>query len=597
MTNITKVYPGRFEKLNYTDDPTVKILSDFFEKKGLEQLKKEDRSETWYADFLEHVKVHGIYARFLSPKKYSNRGHEFDFLSLCRFLETFAYYSPAHAYSFQVSFLGIFPILMSANEELKKEAVKRLEDGAMFAFGLSEKGHGSDIYSSEMIIKKTPEGYIANGSKYYIGNANCAQIISVLSVDKSTEITGPVTKEKFTFFALRPNETKSFGDLKKIETMGVKTAFVGGFSLKDHHLTEQDIIAKGDGAWDAVFGTVNLGKFFLGFGSVGICEHAMTEAYAHVSTRILFGKSVFEMPHIKKIMGAACARLLGMKLFSYRAIDYLQVASEKDRRYLLINSVQKAKVSTEGVGVMQMLSECVGAKGFESSTYFESAIRDAMLIPGLEGSTHINYGLTNIFLKKYFFEAKDISTPAFHESTPENDYIFHSQTGGLSKVIFPDYEQAYKGLSSVANVQIFKDQLSAFKVFLLALGAFEAFEKALKQSLKSGEHTQDAEMIMELGKLFCTIVYGQLIAEQALRMKLDERLISLLFHQLIEDLNIHAIKIASLPALGEGFGVVHKTLIKRMIETQKTKTTDIDAAIEMLTKGFANLSQKSDEVN
>ena len=53
MTNITKLYPSRFERLNYTDDPTVKILSDFFEKKGLEQLKKEDRSETWYADFLE----------------------------------------------------------------------------------------------------------------------------------------------------------------------------------------------------------------------------------------------------------------------------------------------------------------------------------------------------------------------------------------------------------------------------------------------------------------------------------------------------------------------------------------------------------------
>ena len=109
----------------------------------------------------------------------------------------------------------------------------------------------------------------------------------------------------------------------------------------------------------------------------------------------------------------------------------------------------------------------------------------------------------------------------------------------------------------------------------------------MKHSLNSGEVSQDAEMIMELGKLFCTIVYGQLIAEQTTRMKLDERLISLIFHQLIEDLNIHAIKISSLPSLGEGFGVVHKTLMKRMIETQKTKTTDIDAAIELLIRGFS----------
>jgi acyl-CoA dehydrogenase len=586
MTNIKKLFPAKFERLNYTDDSTVKALSDFFERKGLEQLKKEDREETWYADFLEHVKENGIYARLLSPKKYSSRGHQFDFLSLCRFLETFAYFSPAHAYSFQVSFLGIFPILMSQNEELKKEAVKKLEAGAMFAFGLSEKGHGSDIYSSEMQITKA-EGYVANGSKYYIGNANCAQMISILAVDKSVNPGKTVSKANFTFFALRPHETKSFTNLKKIETMGVRTAFVGGFSLKDHWFPETDVIAQGDAAWDAVFGTVNLGKYFLGFGSVGICEHAMTEAYAHVSTRILFGKPVFEMPHIKKIMGSACAKLLGMKLFAYRAIDYLQVSSTTDRRYLLINSVQKAKVSTEGVGVMQMLSECIGAKGFESATYFESALRDAMLIPGLEGSTHINYGLTNIFLKKYFFDATDVAAPAFHESTPENDYIFHAETGGLSRITFPDYELAYKALPNVPNVQIFLSQLNAFKIFLVAFGAFELIEKKLKESLKLGENSQDAEMIMELGKLFCTIVYGQLIAEQAVRMKLDERLVSLIFHQLIEDLNIHAIKISSLPTLGEGFAVVHKTLIKRMIETQKTKTSDIDAAIELLINGFA----------
>lgn len=585
---IKKLYPARFSRLNYTDDTTVKTLSDFFENKGLEKLKAEDRGEGWYQDWCDYVKEHGIYARFLSPKKYSSKGHQWDFLSLCRYLESFAYYSPAHAYSFQVSFLGIFPILMSHNEELKIEAIKRLEDGAMFAFGLSERGHGSDIYSSEMHIKKVDDEYVANGAKYYIGNANCAQMISVLAIDRTKIGSEVASKEHFTFFALRPQESRGFGDLKKIETMGVRTAFVGGFSVKDHHFTEKDIVAKGDAAWDAVFGTVNLGKYFLGFGSVGICEHAMTEAYAHVTKRILFGKPVFEMPHIKKVMGVATVKLLGMKMFAYRAIDYLQVASESDRRYLLINSVQKAKVSLEGVSVMQMLSECVGAKGFESSTYFESALRDAMLIPGLEGSTHINYGLTNIFLKKYFFDPDPkMTAPAFHEITAENDYIFQAATGGLSRVAFPDYEQAYKALNHVPNVQIFNQQVTAFKMFLVALGAFEAMESALKQALKSGKNSQDAEMIMELGKLFCTIVYGQLIAEQAVRMKLDERLVSQLFHQLIEDLNIHAIKVSSLPSLGDGFHVLHKTLIKRMIENQKTKTTDIEAAYEVLMNGFA----------
>ena len=51
---------------------------------------------------------------------------------------------------------------------------------------------------------------------------------------------------------------------------------------------------------------------------------------------------------------------------------------------------------------MHLLSECVGARGFEADTYFESALREAPMIPSLEGSTHINFGLTAQFLDPYF---------------------------------------------------------------------------------------------------------------------------------------------------------------------------------------------------
>ena len=37
----------------------------------------------------------------------------------------------------------------------------------------------------------------------------------------------------------------------------------------------------------------------------------------------------------------AYARLTAMKLYAYRAMDYLQAASADDRRYLLFNAVQK----------------------------------------------------------------------------------------------------------------------------------------------------------------------------------------------------------------------------------------------------------------
>jgi hypothetical protein len=50
-------------------------------------------------------------------------------------------------------------------------------------------------------------------------------------------------------------------------------------------------------------------------------------------------------------------------------------ASVEDQRYLLLCAVQKARVSTEGVKVMALLSDCIGARGFEA----DNLLRDGAL--------------------------------------------------------------------------------------------------------------------------------------------------------------------------------------------------------------------------
>ena len=367
---------------DYLTDPAARLLVEFFRGKGLEALKQEDRREEWYQDWIDYQTRHRIYASLLSPRQYSSLGGRLNLLRLTRFLEIFAYFSPAHAYSLHVTFLGLFPILMSSNESLKKEAIARLEGGGLFAFGVSEKAHGSDLLANEFTITATePDGWRADGRKYYIGNANAACLISVLAKKGGASSK----RSPLVFFALRPGETPALRNVRKIRTLGIRTAFVGEFEVAGHSFPESDIICQGRDAWDAVFGTVNLGKFFLGFGAIGICEHAFAEAVAHMRKRVLFGKAVGDMPHIRAATALAFARLTAMKLFAYRALDYLQVAGDDERRYLLFTAVQKAKVSTEGVKVMGLLSECIGARGFESETYFESALREATLIPELGG--------------------------------------------------------------------------------------------------------------------------------------------------------------------------------------------------------------------
>jgi acyl-CoA dehydrogenase len=53
---------------------------------------------------------------------------------------------------------------------------------------LSEKEHGADIYSSEMEAHAQGDGtYVANGSKYYIGNGNVASTVTVFGKIEGTD--------------------------------------------------------------------------------------------------------------------------------------------------------------------------------------------------------------------------------------------------------------------------------------------------------------------------------------------------------------------------------------------------------------------------
>jgi acyl-CoA dehydrogenase len=315
---------------------------------------------------------------------------------------------------------------------------------------------------------------------------------------------------------------------------------------------------------------VNFGKYFLGFGAIGICEHSFAEAVGHMHRRVLYGKLVTAMPHIRATTAVAFARLLAMKLYAYRALDYLQASSHEDRRYLLFNAVQKAKVSTEGVKVMGLLSECIGARGVEAETYFEMALRDAQLIPGLEGSTHINFGLTTQFIDTYFdgsgCEAPVPESLILHRAGPdENPYWLETRDRNAKTVRFAHFLKAYGPLRAVPNIRAFTKQVQAFHRF--AAGGVSALNPSV-----------DAGLFIGMGKCFSTIAYAQLVAENCLAAEVARSTVSVIFHGLIEDLSAEALKLSAMFLPGSAY----RALLKRVVRVPQTIVTDLKSVSEFI---------------
>jgi len=509
----------------------LRATIDFFESYGKERLLQADLNAEWVADFLEFEKKEKLFATFLTPAAYADgdENRRWDGARNAALSEIFGFYGLAYWYAEQVTILGLGPIWMSDNEKAKTKAAQQLLDGEVMAFGLSERTHGADVYSTDMIVTPNSDGpgFTASGTKYYIGNGNVAGMVSVFG--RRADVDGPEGYVFFTADSRHPN-------YKLIGNVVHGQMYVSTFELDDYPVTADDILHTGPEAFAAALNTVNVGKFNLCHGSIGMCTHSLYEAITHSNNRILYGNPVTDFSHVQGNFVDAFARLTAMKMFSDRAIDYFRSATRDDRRYLLFNPVTKSKVTSEGETVMTLLLDVVAAKGYEKNTYFHQANRFIGWLPRLEGTVHVNVAQILKFMPNYFFnptEYVDIVT----RNDAKDDAFFFAQgpVGGAGKVQFADWKAAYESFRDVPNVGEFFRQAKALQTLL-------------ETAPPTAEQTKDLDFVLTIGHMFTLVVYGQLILEQAAITLLDLDLLGRIFDFQIRDFSGYAVSLYGKPS-------------------------------------------------
>ncbi|QIS14316.1 acyl-CoA dehydrogenase [Nocardia arthritidis] len=532
--------PNTYDPQHF-DAETRRLLRatiEWFESRGKVRLLADDADAVWTADFLDFVKKERLFATFLTPAAHADGdpNRRWDAARNAALSEIFGFYGLAYWYAEQVTILGLGPIWQSDNATAKKRAAADLAAGEVMAFGLSEQTHGADIYNTDLVLTPTEPGsadaeagilFRANGSKYYIGNGNVASMVSVFS--RRADIEGA---DGYVWFAAdsRHENYHLLGNVVH------QQMYVSTFRLEDYPVRAEDILHTGPEAFSAALNTVNVGKFNLCHGGIGMVEHSFYEAITHAHNRILYGKRVTDFPHVRTNFVDAYARTVAMKLFSDRAVDYFRSASLEDRRYLLFNPMTKSKVTSEGETVMTLLLDVLAAKGFEKNTYFAEVQRLINTLPRLEGTVHVNVGQILKFMPNYLFNPKDYPEIGTRRDAADDEFFWRQGPArGAGKVQFADWAPVYEKHSDIPNVARFYEQAQALRT-LLATAAPDA------------EQQLDLDFMLTIGHLFSLVVYGQLILEQAAITGLDRDLIDQIFDFQVRDFNGYATTLYGKPS-------------------------------------------------
>ncbi|MFE3554256.1 acyl-CoA dehydrogenase family protein [Streptomyces sp. NPDC059193] len=533
MTDPLLFNPRTYDPAHF-DAETRRLLRatvDWFEDRGKRRLIEDYRSRAWLADFLAFSAKEGLFATFLTPAAAGQESDKrWDTARIAALNEIFGFYGLDYWYAWQVTILGLGPVWQSDNAAARDRAAQLLAEGEVFAFGLSEKTHGADIYSTDMLLEPATdgndadgaEGFRATGSKYYIGNGNAAGLVSVFG--RRTDVEGP---DGYVFFAADSRHPA----YRLVQNVVDSSKYVSEFRLEDYPVGAEDVLHTGRAAFDAALNTVNVGKFNLCTASIGICEHAMYEAVTHAQNRILYGRPVTAFPHVRRELADAYVRLVGMKLFSDRAVDYFRSAGPDDRRYLLFNPMTKMKVTTEGEKVIDLMWDVIAAKGFEKDTYFAQAAVEIRGLPKLEGTVHVNLALILKFMRNHLLEPAEYAPVPTRLDAADDEFLFRQGPArGLGSVRFHDWRPAYEAYAAVPNVARFREQADALCAFVTTAAPDE-------------EQSRDLDLLLAVGQLFALVVHGQLILEQARLTGLDEDVLDELFGVLVRDFSAHAVEL------------------------------------------------------
>ncbi|MEU9362243.1 acyl-CoA dehydrogenase family protein [Streptomyces sp. NPDC048301] len=509
------------------DPETRRLLRatvDWFEARGKRRLIEDYRSRAWLSDFLEFAAKERLFATFLTPASEADREEQrWDTARIAALNEILGFYGLDYWYAWQVTILGLGPVWQSDNATARSRAARLLAEGEVFAFGLSEKEHGADIYSTDMLLEPDGDGgFLATGSKYYIGNGNAAGLVSVFG--RRTDVEGP---DGYVFFAADSRHPA----YRLVKNVVDSSKYVSEFRLEGFPVAQDDVLHTGRAAFDAALNTVNVGKFNLCTASIGISEHAMYEAVTHAHNRVLYGRPVTAFPHVRRELADAYVRLVGMKLFSDRAVDYFRSAGPDDRRYLLFNPMTKMKVTTEGEKVVDLLWDVIAAKGFEKDTYFAQAATEIRSLPKLEGTVHVNLALILKFMRNHLLAPVPYEPVTSRQDGVDDAFLFRQGPArGLGSVRFHDWRPAFDAYAEVPNVARFREQADALCAFVT-------------DSAPDEEQSRDLDFLLSVGQLFALVVHGQLILEQARSTELDEDVLDELFSVLVRDFSAHAVEL------------------------------------------------------
>jgi acyl-CoA dehydrogenase len=272
-------------------------------------------------------------------------------------------------------------LVQHGSEALKTAWLPAIASGqARSCIAITEPHCGSDAAKMTTTAVRNGDGYVLNGLKTYISNANLVESIIVLASTDRTK-----GKQGISAFLL-DTRTPGFEVVRKMPTMGWMDNSLCEIAFTNCQIPATNLLGEeGKGLKYAMSG-MNEGRLNVGCQALGAAQIAFEQAVEHAKTRHTFGVPLSSHQAIQHMVANMAMDLQAARTLLYEAV--WRAARGEDAR--MMASMVKVFCTEAACRIADTALQIHGGSGYCRGMVVERVYRDLRVLRIYEGSSEIH---------------------------------------------------------------------------------------------------------------------------------------------------------------------------------------------------------------
>ncbi|GAA4598135.1 alkylation response protein AidB-like acyl-CoA dehydrogenase [Actinoplanes octamycinicus] len=343
-----------------------------------------DEREEYPHEFLAALRTWGLQDWIIPVAHGGKAVHVEDGLHLIRAV---ARRDATAATAMSIACLSFMPIWIAGTHQQGQYHSDLLRAGGKIAWGLSERGHGSDVLANETRARKVDGGWVLDGEKWLIGNCSLADVVCVQA--RTDDRPGPGA---YSIFAVEKRRITggSWTDLPNEPLHGLRGLDMSGIRMDGCRVGDDALIGRVGQGLEITLKASQLVRININGLAMGCADTALRTTLDFAVEREIFGERVADIPYSRGQLVECFAELLIADAMAAGAVRALQVAP---KQVSVWSSAAKYLLPTMLDRAVGQLAVVLGARHYLRTgphALFQKMARDLPVANFADGNTVVN---------------------------------------------------------------------------------------------------------------------------------------------------------------------------------------------------------------